>query len=213
MMTGSADRTRSARIARVSSSPSSSGISRSVTTSAISGSRPRTASASRPSRAVTTGYPAASRMLRWSSRTVNESSTTRTLGAAACLGSAGTAGPGVRRDTRMSMAGSMSSAIRPSPRMAAPRYPSTPPKSGPSGLTTTSCWPNTASQVAMARRPAAEMRSAGTLSPSGAAAAPTRTATSMTGSGRPRTSSAGWPSSMSVSATTTISSTATSGTP
>ncbi len=55
MTTGSDERAVSARIARVSSSPSSSGISRSVTTSAIAASRSRTASASRPSRAVTTG--------------------------------------------------------------------------------------------------------------------------------------------------------------
>ena len=64
MTTGSDERAVPARIARVSSIPSSSGISRSVMTSAIAASRSRTASASRPSRAVTTEYPAASRMLR-----------------------------------------------------------------------------------------------------------------------------------------------------
>ena len=121
MTTGSDERAALPRMARVSSMPSSSGISMSVTTSAMWLSRSRAASASRPSRAVTTGYPAVSSMLRCSSRTLNESSTTRILGGAAGSGAvSGSGRSAAGGDSLVSVVGATSSAIRPSPRTAAP---------------------------------------------------------------------------------------------
>jgi hypothetical protein len=120
MTTGSVECAGEARIVLVSCSPSRPGISKSDITRAMSSSWSSARSASSPSRAVMTWYPTASKMLRCSSRTVNESSTTSTL-AGAAAGDAGGGRAASAWKPRMRAPGSSSNAIRPSPRMAAPR--------------------------------------------------------------------------------------------
>ncbi len=152
-------------------------------------------------------------MLRWSSLAVNESSTTRTIGAAA--GSAAGAGPGpvTSASPTSSACGSISSAILPSPSTAAPRNLSAPASSGPSGLTAISCWPTSESQATATLSSVTRMTRAGARAGSGDVVAPTSAATSASGTGRPRTASIGLPCNASALVTVTTSATAASGNP